>query len=108
MILLGEVNYENLTVIGVAASLIAWLVRMYVPKIVDRHLEFVQTVESQGERQTQALEQLASRDATEHARRTNEALSHGANAVAGLVSGTERESVVMPHVQAMKSALRSQ
>jgi len=103
LLLIGEVNWENMSVIGMAACTLAWLVKTYVPKIIEHHLAFVTAVEKQGERQTAALENLATRDVG--VERINEALSHGVRAASAMVAGHEREAAVTPHLDQMRRTL---
>lgn len=105
MYLLAEINWENLAAIGTVGGAIAWLIRTYAPRVIDSHLDFLGAVKDHSERQAVAIETLAGREALEA--KTHEALRHGANAAAGMVEGTDKESVVMPHIDRMRKTLGS-
>ena len=108
--------------LGCFSALFGYLVYKYVPKMIDSHVSFTDSINAQGERATDAIEKLttlitsrfsglgeAHREHVFSTYRTNKAISSLADAIQAGANELDPKvaEAVRPHVAAIKDAINS-
>ena len=108
--------------LGCISALFGYLVYRYVPKMIDSHVSFTDSINAQGERATSAIEALttlitsrftglgdAHREHVFSTYRTNKAINSLADAIQAGANELNPKvaDAVRPHVAAIKDAINS-
>jgi hypothetical protein len=120
------VDWEKLLAIygplGAFSGLFGYLIWRYVPRVVDNHVQFTDSIKDQGERATNAIEKLTDlitsrftgdgeeyRDHVFSTHRTNKAINSMADAIQAGANELDQKvsNAVRPHVAAIKDAINS-
>lgn len=108
--------------LGAFSGLFGYLIWRYVPKVVDNHVQFTDSIQAQGERATNAIEKLTDlitdrfsgdgeeyRDHVFSSYRTNKAINSMADAIQAGANEMDQKvsNAVRPHIAAIKDAINS-